>query len=138
MTARTRTGSTPYSEALRSIIRSYGERRFRCFASQRRSAFRPEDAPPKFEIIFFPSFLTITCNCAEAFVTENAAMRRTAMNRRIAVDGSTAQNRVMSFALIQKDVDRYINQFKEGYFPPLSMLARLTEELGELARALSH
>ncbi len=44
----------------------------------------------------------------------------------------------MSFAPIQKDVDRYINQFKEGYFPPLSMLARLTEELGELARALSH
>ncbi len=44
----------------------------------------------------------------------------------------------MSFEPIQKDVDRYISQFKEGYFPPLSMLARLTEELGELARALSH
>jgi NTP pyrophosphatase (non-canonical NTP hydrolase) len=44
----------------------------------------------------------------------------------------------MSFAPIQKDVDRYISQFKEGYFPPLSMLARLTEELGELARAVSH
>ncbi len=44
----------------------------------------------------------------------------------------------MSFAPIQKDVDDYIGQFKEGYFPPLSMLARLTEELGELARALSH
>jgi len=44
----------------------------------------------------------------------------------------------MSFAPIQEDVDRYISQFKEGYFPPLSMLARLTEELGELARALSH
>ena len=44
----------------------------------------------------------------------------------------------MSFAPIQKDVDDYIAQFKEGYFPPLSMLARLTEELGELARALSY
>jgi NTP pyrophosphatase (non-canonical NTP hydrolase) len=44
----------------------------------------------------------------------------------------------MSFAPIQKEVDDYISQFKEGYFPPLSMLARLTEELGELARALSH
>ena len=44
----------------------------------------------------------------------------------------------MSFAPIQKDVDDYISQFKEGYFPPLSMLARMTEELGELARALSH
>jgi NTP pyrophosphatase (non-canonical NTP hydrolase) len=57
---------------------------------------------------------------------------------RIAIDGSTAENRVMSFAPIQEVVDRYISQFKEGYFPPLSMLARLTEELGELARALSH
>jgi len=44
----------------------------------------------------------------------------------------------MSFAPIQKDVDDYISQFKEGYFPPLEMLARLTEELGELARALSY
>jgi len=44
----------------------------------------------------------------------------------------------MSFAPIQKEVDDYISQFKEGYFPPLSMLARLTEELGELARTLSH
>jgi len=44
----------------------------------------------------------------------------------------------MSFAPIQKDVDDYISQFKEGYFPPLEMLARLTEELGELARAVSY
>src|SRR5213592_4400399 len=44
----------------------------------------------------------------------------------------------MSFAPIQKDVDDYILQFKKGYFPPLEMLARLTEEVGELARALSY
>ncbi len=44
----------------------------------------------------------------------------------------------MSFAPVQKEVDDYISQFKEGYFPPLEMLARLTEELGELARALSY
>lgn len=44
----------------------------------------------------------------------------------------------MSFAPLQKEVDDYISEFKEGYFPPLSMLARMTEELGELARALSH
>lgn len=44
----------------------------------------------------------------------------------------------MSFAPLQQDVDDYISQFKEGYFPPLEMLARLTEELGELARALSY
>lgn len=44
----------------------------------------------------------------------------------------------MSFALIQKDVDEWISKFQEGYFPPLAMLARLTEEVGELARVLMH
>lgn len=39
---------------------------------------------------------------------------------------------------IQSDVDQYINQFKEGYFSPLSALARLTEEVGELAREMNH
>ncbi|KAA0550239.1 nucleotide pyrophosphohydrolase [Bacillus sp. BGMRC 2118] len=39
---------------------------------------------------------------------------------------------------IQKEVDEYIGQFKEGYFSPLAMLARLTEELGELAREVNH
>jgi NTP pyrophosphatase (non-canonical NTP hydrolase) len=44
----------------------------------------------------------------------------------------------MSFAPIQKEVDEWISQFEEGYFPPLTMLARLTEEVGELSRALLH
>jgi NTP pyrophosphatase (non-canonical NTP hydrolase) len=39
---------------------------------------------------------------------------------------------------LQKEVDQYIGQFKEGYFHPLSMLARLTEEVGELAREVNH
>lgn len=39
---------------------------------------------------------------------------------------------------IQKEVDTYIAQFKEGYFSPLAMIARLTEELGELAREVNH
>ncbi len=39
---------------------------------------------------------------------------------------------------IQDEVDRYISQFKEGYFSPLSMLARMTEEVGELAREVNH
>jgi NTP pyrophosphatase (non-canonical NTP hydrolase) len=39
---------------------------------------------------------------------------------------------------MQKEVDAYISQFKEGYFSPLAMLARLTEELGELAREVNH
>ncbi|MFV8828348.1 nucleotide pyrophosphohydrolase [Alkalihalobacterium sp. APHAB7] len=39
---------------------------------------------------------------------------------------------------MQKEVDAYISQFKEGYFSPLAMLARMTEELGELAREVNH
>lgn len=39
---------------------------------------------------------------------------------------------------IQERVDKYINQFKEGYFSPLALMARLTEETGELAREINH
>jgi NTP pyrophosphatase (non-canonical NTP hydrolase) len=39
---------------------------------------------------------------------------------------------------IQQEVDGYISQFKEGYFSPLTMLARMTEEVGELAREVNH
>lgn len=35
-------------------------------------------------------------------------------------------------------MDEYISQFREGYFPPLVNLARLTEEVGELAREINH
>ncbi|MCD8510712.1 MAG: nucleotide pyrophosphohydrolase [Bacillus sp. (in: Bacteria)] len=38
----------------------------------------------------------------------------------------------------QAEVDKYISQFKEGYFSPLAMMARLTEEMGELAREVNH
>ena len=38
----------------------------------------------------------------------------------------------------QQEVDDYISQFREGYFPPLANLARLTEEVGELAREINH
>lgn len=44
----------------------------------------------------------------------------------------------MSFAPIQKEVDTWIHQATAGYFQPLQMVARLTEELGELARAVSY
>lgn len=43
-----------------------------------------------------------------------------------------------SLAEMQREVDRYISQFKEGYFSPLAMLARMTEEVGELAREVNH
>lgn len=39
---------------------------------------------------------------------------------------------------MQNEVDKYIGQFKEGYFSPLAMMARLTEEMGELAREINH
>lgn len=38
----------------------------------------------------------------------------------------------------QKIVNDWINQFEEGYWPSLSMLASLMEEVGELAREINH
>jgi NTP pyrophosphatase (non-canonical NTP hydrolase) len=43
-----------------------------------------------------------------------------------------------SIQQMQLEVDHYISQFKEGYFSPLAMMARLTEEMGELAREINH
>lgn len=39
---------------------------------------------------------------------------------------------------MQQRVDDYIGQFKVGYFSPLALMARLTEEQGELAREVNH
>lgn len=39
---------------------------------------------------------------------------------------------------MQDEVDGYITQFKTGYFSPLGQMARLTEEVGELAREVNH
>lgn len=44
----------------------------------------------------------------------------------------------LSFAAASARVDAYVSQFEEGYFPPLLLLARLSEEVGEVARVLSH
>ena len=38
----------------------------------------------------------------------------------------------------QARADAWISQFEEGYWPPLVNLARLMEEVGELARELNH
>ncbi len=38
----------------------------------------------------------------------------------------------------QGRVDAWISQFEEGYWPPLTNLARLIEEVGELAREMNH
>ena len=44
----------------------------------------------------------------------------------------------MSLREAQEAVDAWISRFEEGYWPPLANLARLTEEVGELARELNH
>lgn len=38
----------------------------------------------------------------------------------------------------QARVDAWVSRFEEGYFHPLTNLARLTEEVGELAREINH
>ena len=38
----------------------------------------------------------------------------------------------------QRRVDTWVAQFEEGYFDPLTNMARLTEEVGELAREINH
>lgn len=44
----------------------------------------------------------------------------------------------MEMKEMQKIVDDYIGQFKVGYFSPLASMARMTEEVGELAREINH
>lgn len=44
----------------------------------------------------------------------------------------------MKISEAQHAVDAYIGQFDAGYWPPLTNLARLVEEVGELARELNH
>ena len=44
----------------------------------------------------------------------------------------------MAFQEAQATVDRWISQYKEGYFAPLAILARLIEEVGEVAREVNH
>lgn len=44
----------------------------------------------------------------------------------------------MEMEEMQQQVDEYIGQFKVGYFSPLASMARMTEEVGELAREINH
>ncbi len=43
----------------------------------------------------------------------------------------------LSLQQIQDAVDAWISQWEEGYFSPLANLARLVEEVGELAREIN-
>lgn len=45
---------------------------------------------------------------------------------------------IKSIEDLQQEVEAYISQYKEGYFPPMSLIVRMTEELGELAREVNH
>lgn len=38
----------------------------------------------------------------------------------------------------QKKVDKWVNKYAEGYWSPHEILARLVEEVGELAREINH
>ena len=48
------------------------------------------------------------------------------------------ENKYKTLSSVQKIVDDWVGQFEEGYWPPLSMLAALIEEVGELAREINH
>ncbi len=52
------------------------------------------------------------------------------------IEGDAAASLTLREA--QTLVDDWISQFEEGYWPPLTNLARLTEEVGELAREMNH
>jgi NTP pyrophosphatase (non-canonical NTP hydrolase) len=44
----------------------------------------------------------------------------------------------MSLKDAQQRVDAWVSRYEEGYFDPLTNLARLAEEVGELAREVNH
>jgi NTP pyrophosphatase (non-canonical NTP hydrolase) len=44
----------------------------------------------------------------------------------------------MTLSAAQARVDAWISQYEEGYFDPLTNVARLAEEVGELAREVNH
>jgi len=44
----------------------------------------------------------------------------------------------MTLSDAQRRVDTWIGQYEEGYFDPLTNVARLAEEVGELAREVNH
>jgi NTP pyrophosphatase (non-canonical NTP hydrolase) len=54
----------------------------------------------------------------------------------LAVDEAKGEDLTLREA--QARVHAWISQFEEGYWPPLTNLARLIEEVGELAREMNH
>src|ERR687893_516073 len=50
----------------------------------------------------------------------------------------TPDSRLLTLSELQQRVDAWISQYEEGYFHPLTNMARLAEEVGELAREVNH
>ncbi len=44
----------------------------------------------------------------------------------------------MALSDYQQQVEKWVSQYKIGYFKPHEILARITEETGELARLINH
>lgn len=44
----------------------------------------------------------------------------------------------MDLRNVQKQVDEWVGQYKEGYWNPTDQMLMLTEEVGELAREVNH
>ena len=44
----------------------------------------------------------------------------------------------MSLAVLQKQIDETVQPYAKPYWEPLSILARISEEVGEVARILNH
>tara|TARA_Y100000310_G_C20081741_1_gene534169 strand:- start:70 stop:408 length:339 start_codon:yes stop_codon:yes gene_type:complete len=44
----------------------------------------------------------------------------------------------MDIVDMQKQVDEWVSQYDPAYWPPLSIIAQLSEETGELARAINN
>ena len=44
----------------------------------------------------------------------------------------------MSLQAYQKQIDEMLQNYEKPYWSPLSILARMTEEVGEVARILNH
>jgi len=60
------------------------------------------------------------------------------IEKKIRKVGKKMEQKQVSMQAMQQEVDDFIRQFKTGYFSPLAQLARLTEEVGELAREINH
>ena len=48
------------------------------------------------------------------------------------------EDHLLTLREIQLKVDGWVSQYKVGYFKPLSIMAQISEETGELARSLNN